>query len=568
MNIETLSPYSQDIKNAIFQILLKRVPPKKTSPHLEDIVNVLMNALSKGEVELDLNHKIDQTELKIPGWPHAHKEALLESGWLTGESAPMVLQENRLSWSRWNKQINIVVEDLLNRSKKRHNKSSHDTKQQVSNLQGTLNCDQEAAVEAMEYQRVVLLSGGPGTGKTSTVLQMLERALCINPNLKIGLAAPTGKATRRLHESLQKGVATITSPHQQSLKKIPCNTLHRWLQASPYGFAKNAQSPLSLDLLVIDEMSMVDLSLMSALLEALPQNSQLILVGDPNQLPPIGSGAIWHQLQKKNILLQFEQGAIHLRKHYRSRGEIISLSKILCGQGMHSFLNHLSHLPQSANIQLHQNKSTSIPPFLLQRLQTHSEYMRCLTQRLISKLPSKLPLSYIVDINIEKEEKELFNCLDELMILCPKRYGLWGVNEVHKAFLQNKLEQGLSNWPQGTPVMCNENQPDLELSNGDIGIVIGEGGNRRVIFRIFPEGGKSATKFIHPARLKTIEPAFAMTIHKAQGSETNEVILLLPEEYSQSHTYEKANAGKSYEERLLYTAITRAKNNVTLIIRP
>ena len=144
---------------------------------------------------------------------------------------------------------------------------------------------------------------------------MLEEALHINPNLKIGLAAPTGKATRRLQESLQTGIASTTPSHRKILNRVPCNTLHRWLQPKEYGFRKNRKNPLNLDLLVVDEMSMVDLNLMKALLEALPINAQLILVGDYNQLPPIGSGSIWHEIQSDDNRIKFGRGSIHLHQH-------------------------------------------------------------------------------------------------------------------------------------------------------------------------------------------------------------------------------------------------------------
>ena len=114
--------------------------------------------------------------------------------------------------------------------------------------------------------------------------------------------------------------------------------------------------------------------------------------------------------------------------------------------------------------------------------------------------------------------------------------------------------------------MCSKNQPELQLANGDIGIVIGENINRRLAFQICSEDGNQFMRFIHPARLKAIEPALAMTIHKAQGSEANEVFLLWPEGCTQSHTKDE-QAQKNHEERLLYTGITRAREAVTLFIK-
>ena len=121
-------------------------------------------------------------------------------------------------------------------------------------------------------------------------------------------------------------------------------------------------------------------------------------------------------------------------------------------------------------------------------------------------------------------------------------------------------------WPLGTPVMCCENQAELGLANGDVGLVVGQGDNLRILFRVISEQGGLTTRFIHPARLSVVEPALALTVHKSQGSEADHVILLWPEITAVSATSaDGRERASSFERALLYTAITRARQRVDLV---
>jgi len=554
------------LSRAMHQMLLRRLPPRVSSPHLEDLVNGLMDALARGELELKLTPASSPDELKAKGWPEAHHQALLASGWLEGDAAPMVLEGNQLSWSRWYGDMEAVISELVNRSKVHQQSSKVTTSPTLQALPDGLNPEQQAAVEAIDTYGVVLLSGGPGTGKTSTIVQMLARALSQQPELRIGLAAPTGKAARRLQETVRNGLEAIPNPQRQALATLPCNTLHRWLQAAPGGFGRHQQHPLMLDLLVIDEMSMVELALMQALLNALPTKSKLVLVGDPDQLPPVGSGAVWHRLQQGDIRQQFNHGAIHLHQLYRNRGELANLSGVLRDQGSLAFWQQLSLLSESANIEQHHYSLNGIPKLLAQHLQDHSRTLKRLAEGLTPELVDHAYTSTMTVANLSVAAEPLFNCLDRLMVLCPRRRGLWGVDDVHRALLGQCLDAGVAHWPLGTPVMCGENQPELGLANGDVGLVVGEGENRRLLFRVIPDQGESTISLIHPARLGLVEPALALTIHKSQGSESDHVILLWPDVSTEtSPTVDCRNTISNYERRLVYTAITRARQRVDLI---
>ncbi|MFL0778947.1 MAG: AAA family ATPase [Prochlorococcus sp.] len=554
------------LSRAMHQTLLRCLPPRVSSPHLEDLVNALMDALARGELELKLTPASSPDQLRAKGWPEAHHQALIASGWLEGDAAPMILDGNQLSWSRWYGDMEAVISELVNRSIVHQENAKVTTSTTLQALSDGLNREQQAAVEAIDTYGVILLSGGPGTGKTSTIVQMLARALSQQPALRIGLAAPTGKAARRLQETVRNGLQAIPTPQRQELATLPCSTLHRWLQASPGGFGRHQQHPLMLDLLVIDEMSMVELALMQALLNALPTNSKLVLVGDPDQLPPVGSGAVWHRLQQGDVRQQFNHGAIHLHQLYRNRGELANLSGVLRDQGPFAFWQQLSLLPKSANIEQHHYSLNGMPKLLDRHLQEHSRTLKRLAEGLTAELVDHAYGSTMTAANLSVAAEPLFDCLDRLMVLCPKRRGLWGVEDVHRALLGQYFEAGVAHWPLGTPVMCGENQPELGLANGDVGLVVGEGDNRRLLFRVIPDQGESTISLIHPARLGLVEPALALTIHKSQGSESEHVILLWPDVTAVTDSnVDGRNTVSNYERRLIYTAITRARQRVDLI---
>jgi exodeoxyribonuclease V alpha subunit len=144
---------------------------------------------------------------------------------------------------------------------------------------------------------------------------------------------------------------------------------------------------------------------------------------------------------------------------------------------------------------------------------------------------------------------------DRLLVLSPLRRGPWGVDAVHRLLLGQAMEAPLSRWPEGTPVLCLRNLPDLGLANGDVGVLLGSADPDGAAV-LFGDAGAAAPLRIHPAQLSgAVEPAFALTVHKAQGSEADEVIVLLPE------------AGAS-DPRLLYTALTRARRQALLFVPP
>jgi len=408
-----------------------------------------------------------------------------------------------------------------------------------------LDQQQSAAVLALLEQRLVLLSGGPGTGKTSTVVQMLAAALRLQPQLRLQLAAPTGKAAARLGAAVAAGAAELDPDLAERLARLPCGTLHRLLEArgNGAGFRRSAALPLELDLLVVDEVSMVDLPLMQALLEALPQAARLLLVGDPDQLPPVGPGAVLLELCRPDALAALGPAAVELRTAYRNDGAIASLASALRSQVapgselLHSLRPQLEQLQTGDNVQWQEAPAGRPPADALARLREHQQRLAELADALGVLDPQAGPAD-------DPGARALLNELERLILLSPIRQGPWGVEGVQRALLGEALTGPVQAWPLGTPVLNRRNLSEQELANGDIGVLVAGAGGRRLV--LFPGG-----RLLHPAQLAGAEPALALTVHKAQGSQYGEVLLLLP-------------AGRQLDARLLYTGLTRARSSARL----
>ena len=392
-----------------------------------------------------------------------------------------------------------------------------------------LDPQQCGAVDALlHHRRLVLLSGGPGTGKTSTVVEMLAAALRLQPELRLQLAAPTGKAAARLGSAVAGGASDLEPELAQRLQSVPSGTLHRLLEArgDGAGFRRGRSLPLELDLLVVDEVSMVDLPLMEALLDALPDTARLLLVGDPGQLPPVGPGAMLLELCRPEALAALGPAPVELCTTYRNDGAIAALAAELrhtphLGPELLSTLRpQLQQLDSGANVQWLEAPGGRPPAEALDRLREHQQRLATLAK--------------------ERQSEALLAELERLILLSPIRQAPWGVEGVQRALLGDALAGPLQRWPLGTPVLNRRNLPEQGLANGDTGVLVaGDDGGQLVLF----PGGR----LLHPARLGAAEPALALTVHKAQGSQYGELLLLLP-------------PGRHLDARLLYTGLTRARH--------
>ena len=558
--------FSTDLSKSLLTTLARYYPPKKFNEALIDVVNVLMDGLSKGDIYINMKETPRNLQLKYKGWPGFHKKALLESGWTKGDNSPIVLDGDLISWRRTHNEIVETIQKILLRNQPiNHLSKELPVRIEAKNLKH-LNIQQIDAVNLVKSEQIILLSGGPGTGKTSTILQMLLEALTRNPTLSIAMAAPTGKAAKKLNDTIQAGIKDFDDPIKDKLSNIPSKTLHKWLEAGPNGFRRNSNRLLKLDLIVIDEMSMVDLSTINGLLDALTKSCQIILVGDPDQLLPIGSGGIWQILQEKETKKNFQTNSVKLTKSYRNKGDIALLRNILKDKGVDAFWRLLLMKEDSTNTLHYLSSLKSVPDPVERTLKSYRKKLKELTENCINYIPDEAWQSSMIEVAQSVEIHKLFKFIDNLLILCPQRYGPWGVKKIHEFLLGKRFEKEVHKWGEGTPIMAKSNQPEIGLANGDVGVIIGNGEKRRFLFNVFSEEQRLVTRLINPSRLNRYDAAYAMTIHKAQGSEADQVLLLWPttSKVSEEKPFKKFYSD-DYEKRMLYTAITRAKKQLLVI---
>ena len=387
---------------------------------------------------------------------------------------------------------------------------------------------QRAAATMAINQAFCMITGGPGTGKTTTVVKILAllQELSDQP-LLIALAAPTGKAAMRLQESIGFNKAAL--PCIAAIKSaIPesVTTLHRLLGAkppSPY-FHHNAKQPLVYDLVVVDEASMVDLALMSKLVDALKPGARLILLGDKDQLASVESGTVL-----ADLTTALPQQTLELQKSHRFDEDIKNLATAI-------------------------NQQQDLEAWRL--LQTGNKNIALLETDLIDYI-SKQQIDYLRLITARAEFSDIYKAFNRFQALCATRLGKNSVSDINHAVelsLSNKKLIHLSGlWYCGRPIMITQNNAALQLYNGDIGICLRDKEQEDQLRVFFQRADGSIKKYL-PARIPHCETVFAMTIHKSQGSEFEEVLIILPETISPVLTKE-----------LLYTAITRAKKTIKLV---
>ncbi len=425
---------------------------------------------------------------------------------------------------------------------------------------GTDGHDRHKAAAAAAVSRgLCVITGGPGTGKTTLVCRIMALLLEQEPHLKIALAAPTGKAARRIEESIQRSLELMDcAPGIKAMIPHEATTIHRLLGFSPGSTLPRhcAANPLSADVIAIDEASMADLALMSYLVQALKENARLILLGDKNQLASVQAGYVLgdicdvggshaYSADFAGLVARTTGCAVPAGDEGGMQDSLVELTRtyrfskdsaiFALGEAVNS-----GDISRSLEI-LHSGHGKDLSR---QELPLPGELKRSLRE-----IVTKRYGSFLVSDDIH----ECFQLFETLRILSPVREGPYGVKALNRCveeILQGAglIEPGRLHY-HGRPVLVTENDYTLKLMNGDIGLIVSDGDDLRACF-VARDG---SVRKISPLRLPAHETAFAMTVHKSQGSEFENVLLILPERDSPVLTRE-----------LVYTGITRARGAIEI----
>lgn len=524
----------------------------------------------EGKIAISIDDSIANVLLqsKMAGHGDAYKPLIIDQGYLYLRRYWVYqdLLANRLTQRMQSQNADIDDEDWL------EERLNHYFPPQTESI----DWQRKAAEQALK-QSFLIVSGGPGTGKTTTITRLLallieqflerkikslnkEQGTVVN-TFSIALAAPTGKAAIRMLDAIHDAQSTLNLS-QDVLQYMPeeASTIHKLLgyQQDNVNFKHNHENPLKADVVLVDEASMIDIALMSKLIEAVDENSKLVLIGDRDQLSSVETGSVFADICEG---LNNSTHLLTLKKNWRFAKD--------------------SGIGQCANAA---NKGDSQTVLGLLHDDAHPDCRLVLPETLHDDDLLKPWKRYFECLNDQNTElTEIFEAFSQYRILCALRRGMHGSVQMNRRLEYVLMQQGQIRLPQtnsqqtgrsafyhGRPVMIAQNDYTKGLFNGDTGIALQRDGRLSVYFpdTLSAEGSLSADgslsanhaneKFtaFAPIRLPAHETTWAMTIHKSQGSEFNHVTMILPQEEMPLLT-----------KQLIYTGITRAKQQVDIVAK-
>lgn len=533
--------------------------------------------------------------VRVVGQQHDHAQPLV----LAALDTPQPLLYLRRYWDH----ERVVAGHIFARSQ------AHSTALDEDGARQWLDRFFPAASDGTNWQKVAcalalrgrfsVITGGPGTGKTYTAARLLALLFATAPDadqLRVALAAPTGKAAARLKQSIESALQGLQCSVGDALdlealvqRVGAARTLHALLGARPdtrhWGY--HAGRPLDVDVLIVDEASMVHLEMMSALLEALPPTARLILLGDKDQLASVEAGAVLGDLCRDAAAGRYgpdtvdfvqrvagetmapnyratgtppalAQHTVMLRASRRFEGPIAALATAVNGGDVEASLQVLhGDMVQSgeqARVALRQDGRLAAVHALALKgrgdAPGYGAYAQALQRWSAVKNSAALEAAHGAWV------REVLQVFDRFRLLCAVREGQWGVAGLNQAIVAALRAQGViaaeGEWYAGRPVMVMRNDTALGVFNGDIGMALPSAAPGHPLRVYFAQG--DTLHSVSVARLAHVETAFAMTVHKSQGSEFEHTALVL-----------SAQAGGVLGRELVYTGITRARSHFTLM---
>jgi exodeoxyribonuclease V alpha subunit len=486
-------------------------------------VALVVRALRNGSVCVDLRSLAQQVGVEGLPWPDIDEWlAAARASPLAGTPPALRVDGNLLYLDRYWREEQQVCDDVLRMVSARPTQVSSD----INRLFPAGFEEQRVAAEVALSQGLTVLTGGPGTGKTTTVARVLA-LLAGGTRLRIALAAPTGKAAARLQDAVQLEVKKLEPADRDALSGLQATTLHRLLGSRPdtsARFRHNRGNRLPHDVIVVDEASMVSLTMMARLLEAVRPDAKLILVGDPDQLASVEAGA---------VLADLVDG--------------LSDPKIAALKTSHRFGQSIGKLASAIRM--------GDADQVIEVLRAGGDHIEWIETDEPSSALRKVLLPQALRLReaaILGNADEALRTLDEHRLLCGHRRGPLGVRhwnrQVERWLVESTGEPIWSSWYAGRPVLMTANDYGLGLYNGDTGVAVLRDGVLRAAI-----AGTHQLEFA-TSRLSDVDTMHAMTIHKSQGSQVEEVTVLLPPDDS-----------RLLSRELLYTGVTRAKSHIRLI---
>lgn len=500
-------------------------------------VALAVRAVRAGSVALDLATVADPPDLP---WPPAPEWAAAVAG-SPLVAAGLVRWDNDLLYlDRYHEQETQVVDDLLSRAA---TSPAHDAGRMAASMErlvgamqrarpGTTYDEQVAACLAAAGQWTTVLTGGPGTGKTTAVASLLVGLLDQHPGgLRIALAAPTGKAAARLQQAVHQEAEAFDEADRVRLAGVTASTLHRLLRPDPGNstrFRHHRGNRLPHDVVVVDESSMVSLTQMARLLEAVRPDARLVLVGDPHQLSSVEAGAVLSDVVR-GFQDRPDSPVAGLRTTHRFGEQIRALAEALRTGDADEALAVLAAGHEA-----------------VEWVDDADPAPRIRTTALEAALAVR-------DAAERGDVAAALEALDRHRLLCAHRDGPYGVRHWNRRiehWLTAETGDPLHERAYvGRPLLVTANDHQLGVYNGDSGVVVMTPGGPRAVI-----AASDGPRDLAPSRLGDVETMHAMTIHKSQGSQADVVTVLLPDEDS-----------RLLSRELFYTAVTRARSRVRVV---